>query len=100
IELIREVTAAMGAGLVSSDLHLLGGLAAEEGGDGERARAHLALALDLDPGQLIAQTFLGRVYWRNGWNELAEAIWRNLPVEGPDDFGRHYHLALLHASNG
>lgn len=100
IELIREVTAAMGAGLSSSDLHLLGGLASEEGGDGDRARAHLALSLDLEPDQLVAQTFLGRVYWRNGWNDLAEAVWRNLPVEGPDDFGRHYHLALLHASNG
>lgn len=99
IDLLREVTAAMGAGLSSSDLHLLGGLASEEGGDAERARAHLALSLDLEPDQLVAQTFLGRVYWRNGWNDLAEAVWRNLPVEGPDDFGRHYHLALLHASN-
>lgn len=100
IDLLREVTAAMGAGLSSSDLHLLGGLACEEGGDAERARAHLALSLDLEPDQLVAQTFLGRVYWRNGWNDLAESVWRNLPVEGPDDFGRHYHLALLHASNG
>ncbi len=100
IELLREVTAAMGAGLSSSDLHLLGGLACEEGGDKDRARAHLALALDLEPDQLVAQTFLGRVYWRNGWDDLAESIWRNLPVEGPDDFGRHYHLALLHESVG
>lgn len=100
LELIREVTAAMGAGLNSADLHLLGGLASEEGGDSARARAHLALALDLEPGQLIARTFLGRVYWRNGWDDLAEVVWRNLPVEGPDDYGRHYHLALLHESRG
>jgi tetratricopeptide (TPR) repeat protein len=100
LQLAREVSAAMGAGLNSSDLHLLGGLACEEGGDGLRARAHLSLSLDLEPAQTISRTLLGRVYWRNGWNDLAEAVWRNLPVEGPDDFGRHYHLALLHEGNG
>lgn len=100
VELIREVSATLRAGLYNSELHLLGGLACEEGGDPVRARAHLALSLQLEPSLLLARTYLGRAYWRCGWFDLAEAVWRSLPVEGPDDYGRHYHLALVHEAQG
>lgn len=98
--LLREVAGALGAGLDSAEIELMAGIAAEEGGDPERARAHLSLSLAMEPNQLLGRTFLGRVYWRAGWNDLAEDLWRSLPVEGPDDFGRHYHLALAHEAAG
>ncbi len=88
------------AGFYDSDVELLAGLACEEAGDGRRARRHLARSLALDPRQFDARTFLGRVYWRDDWFDLAEDLWRSLPVEGPDDFGRHYHLALAHEAAG
>lgn len=100
VEVMREVGAAFGSGLESGELHLVCGLASEEGGDAVRARVHLSLALAMEPSLLLARTFLGRVYWRSGWNELAEDLWRSLPVEGPDDFGRHYHLSLAHEAAG
>lgn len=100
VVLMKEVGVALGYGLESPDLHLIGGLAAEEAGDAIRARVHLSTALALEPGQLIARTFLGRVYWRLGWNGLAIDLWRSLPVEGPDDYGRHYHLALGYDAEG
>lgn len=96
MEVLREVNAALSSGLDSAELQLLGGLAAEEGGDPVRARVHLAYALTMENHMLMARTFLGRVYWRTGWNELATDLWRSLPIEGPDDYGRHYHLALAH----
>lgn len=78
----------------SAELNTVAGMAADEMGDPARARAHLARALELDEQLLIARTHLGRVYWREGWFEPAMALWRSLPVEGPYDYGRHYHLAL------
>jgi len=100
LELIREVSASLRAGLYNAELHLLGGLACEEGGDPTRARAHLAVSLQLEPSLLLSRTYLGRAYWRCGWFDLAEALWRSLPVEGPDDYGRHYHLGLIHEAQG
>lgn len=100
VELESEVAAALEKNLDGADLQLIAGIACEEAGDAPRARAHLARALAMEPTQLMARTFLGRVYWRNGWHDLAESLWRSLPVEGPDDFGRHYHLALAHESAG
>ena len=43
---------------------------------------------------------LARVYWRQGWFPLAEQLLESVPVEGPDDFGKHYHLALVANSLG
>lgn len=100
LELIREVHAALSAGMADAELHWLGGVACEQGGDSIRARMHLSIALEMDPDQFYARTFLGRVYWRTGWFDLAEPLWRSIPVHGPDDYGRHYHLALLHAAQG
>lgn len=100
LALIREVHAALSAGLADAELHWLGGVACEQGGDSIRARMHLSIALEMDPDQYYARTFLGRVYWRTDWFELAEHLWRSIPVHGPDDYGRHYHLALLHAAEG
>jgi tetratricopeptide (TPR) repeat protein len=81
-------------------LHLVAGIASEEAGDLERARAHLACCLELEPKLLMARVLLGRVYWRLGWLDLAEELLRGVPVEGPDDYGRHYHLALVHDALG
>lgn len=82
------------------ELHLVAGLAAEEAGLPDRARAHLSRAECLEPGMFLARTWLGRIYWRNGWYALAEALWRSIPVEGPYDYGRHYHLALAQDAKG
>ncbi len=97
---IQQINRASEEGLEDDDLHLLGGMISEEAGDAARARTHLAVALQWEPRQLMARSFLGRVYWRNGWNDLAEDLWRSLPIEGPDDFGRHYHLALALDAQG
>jgi len=99
-QIVQEVNQAMRDGLGGDDLHLLAGLACEEGGDALRARLHLARCIELEPNQLMARTYLARVYWRSGWIELAEDLWRSLPIEGPDDYGRHYHLALAHEAAG
>lgn len=87
-------------GLESPELHLVAGLAAEEAGLAARARAHLSRADKMEPTMFLARTWLGRIYWRNGWHELALALWRSIPVEGPYDYGRHYHLALGHDAMG
>lgn len=100
VEVARSGASLLAEGWDDSSIHLIAGLACEELGDGPRARAHLARSLALDPAQLLARTFLGRVHWRDGRLELAEELWRSLPVEGPDDYGRHYHLALAHESAG
>lgn len=86
--------------LETPELHLVAGLAAEEAGLPDRARAHLSRAERLEPGMFLARTWLGRIYWRNGWFALAEALWRSIPVEGPYDYGRHYHLALAFDAQG
>lgn len=86
--------AALARGEQSPELHVVAGIAADELGDPARARAHLSRGLELEPALLVARTHLARVYWRCGWFELAIALWRSLPVEGPYDHGRHYHLAL------
>lgn len=99
-ELLSEVGKALDAGLDSADLQLLAGLAAEESGDGQRAKAHLSRALALEPDQLVARTYLGRAYGRSGQLEIADAMLRSLPVEGPYDYGRHYQLALVHSAAG
>lgn len=98
--IVHEVNEAMRDGLGGDDLHLLAGLACEEGGDALRARLHLARCIELEPNQMMARTYLARVYWRCGWIELAEDLWRSLPIEGPDDYGRHYHLALAYEAAG
>ena len=100
LDLAKEVATLMQEGPISSDLHLIAGLTCLEAGDASGARFHLASALEMKPENLLARTFLGRVYWRYGWNDLATDLWRSLPVEGPDDSGRHYHLALAHESGG
>jgi len=100
LEVIEQADALLARGMESGEVHLVAGLAAEEAGDPLRARAHLARANALDPALLLARAYLGRVYWRCGWFELALALWRSLPVEGPYDYGRHYHLALGHAALG
>jgi hypothetical protein len=82
----------------SADLHLLAGMAAEEAGLWDRARAHLVRCLRLEPLQLHARVMLGRIFLRLNWTDLALALWRSLPVEGPYDHARHYHLALAHGS--
>ena len=100
LDLAREVAILIREGPISSDLHLIAGLTCLEAGDASGARFHLASALEMKPENLLARTFLGRVYWRYGWNDLATDLWRSLPVEGPDDSGRHYHLALAHEAEG
>ncbi|MCE5228196.1 hypothetical protein LLG95_01185 [bacterium] len=85
---------ALAKGKETPELNAVAGIAADELGDPARARAHLARSLELEPKLLIARAHLARVYWRSGWFELAMALWRSLPVEGPYDYGRHYHLAL------
>lgn len=90
----------MDEGFENGEFHLLAGIAAEQAQSAERARAHLVRALQFEPMLLIARTWLGRVYWRTGWFDLAMALWRSLPVEGPNDYGRHYHLALAYATTG
>lgn len=100
LEVLQEAHGLLAQGIDLPDLHLLAGLAAEEAGDARRARAHLACATQLDQAALLARTTLARVYWRCGWVELAIALWRSLPVEGPYDYGRHYHLALGHYAAG
>jgi predicted Zn-dependent protease len=97
---LQGVGEILNAGRESPELHLLGGVAAEEAGCWERARAHLERLMELEPGQLHGRVMLGRIYWRLGWAELAIALWRSLPVEGPYDSARHYHLALGHAAAG
>ena len=98
---VLERTAQLTArGLEDAKCHMMAGMAAEETGDAARARAHLARALTLDEHQLLARTWLGRVYWHLGRFEGAVALWRSLPVEGPNDYGRHYHLALGYAALG
>ncbi len=99
-ELLIEVGEALDAGLDSADLQLLAGLASEESGDGKRAKAHFSRALALAPAQLIARTYLGRAYARSGQLDIADAMLRSLPVEGPYDYGRHYQLALVHSAAG
>lgn len=91
---------AFGRGEESPELQVIAGIAADELGDPARARAHLARGLDLEPALLVARTHLARVYWRCGWFDLAIALWRSLPVEGPYDYGRHYHLALGYDAQG
>lgn len=90
----------LGQRLQNAEMHLAAGIAAEELDLIARARAHLVQALRMDPSMVLGQLFLGRVYWRLGWLDMAEALWRNLPVEGPYDNGRHYHLALAHDAAG
>lgn len=97
---LEKTAALMGRGMDSAELHLVAGLAAEEAGLPRRARAHLSRADRLEPGMFLARTWLGRIYWRCGWHELALALWRSVPVEGPYDYGRHYHLALAHEALG
>lgn len=97
---LREATAILETGRQTAELHLLAGIAAEECGELDRARAHLARCVLLEPELLIARAYQGRVYWRLGWNDLAESVWRSLPVEGPYDNGRHYFLALAHEARG
>lgn len=87
-------------GLEIPDIHLAAGMAAGESGNLSRARQHLLRCAELEPAQLMARTLLGRVYWREGRYDLALALWRSLPVEGPYDHGRHYHLALGYAALG
>ncbi len=99
-EAMIAVNEAMDAGLEDPSLHFVAGLAAEQGGDGPRARRHLARLLDAEPNAMLGRAFLARVYWRNGWNDLAEDLWRSIPIEGPDDYGRHYGLALAHEAAG
>ncbi len=78
---------AFGRGEESPELQVIAGIAADELGDPARARAHLARGLDLEPALLVARTHLARVYWRCGWFDLAIALWRSLPVEGPTIMG-------------
>ena len=87
-------------GVENPEMHLVAGVAAEEAGLPLRARAHLSRADRLEPGMFLARAWLGRIYWRSGWFELALALWRSVPVEGPYDYGRHYHLALAHEALG
>ena len=88
------------AALGSSDIHLVAGMAAEECGELDRARTHLIRCNQLEPDNLMARTTLGRVYWHAGQPELALDLWRSLPVEGPYDHARHYHLALGYEALG
>lgn len=76
------------------------GVASEILDDLGRARDHLLLSAVHDSALPHFRAMLGKVYWRLGWDELAELLWRSLTIEGPYDFGRHYHLALLHAGRG
>jgi tetratricopeptide (TPR) repeat protein len=102
-EMVRVIEMAgklLAEGRENAELHLLAGMAAEEGADSPRARAHLARSLRLEPDLLLARMELGRVYWRLNKLDLAMALWRSLPVEGPSDYGRHYHLALGHEALG
>ncbi|HOE97576.1 MAG TPA: hypothetical protein PLS90_00815 [Candidatus Sumerlaeota bacterium] len=94
LDALQLVGAVLDRGREDAYLHLGGGVAAELAGDPLRARAHLTRALELDPRQMLARAWLGRIYWRSGWWDLAAAVWRSLPVEGPYDHGRHYLLAL------
>ena len=87
-------------GADAGDLHLGAGMAAGELGWLDLARAHLARAIALEPDLQYSRTFLGHAHWRAGNFELALALWRSLAVEGPYDYGRHYHLALGHAALG
>lgn len=87
-------------GAETGDLHLAAGMAAEELGWLDLARAHLARSFALEPGLQYSRTFLAHAHWRAGHFELALALWRSLGVEGPYDYGRHYHLALGHAALG
>ncbi len=100
LKVLQHATVVLSPGVENAEVHLVAGLAAEEVGDPPRARAHLVRCEQLDPTLLMARCWLGRVYWRSGWFELARALWRSLPVEGPFDNGRHYHLALAHDALG
>lgn len=95
---LEGVVKVMTTGYVNAEIHLLGGIAAEEVGDAARARAHLSQALTCEPSLHMARLYLGRVWWRMGWTGQAVALWRTLPIEGPIDNGRHYFLALGHAA--
>lgn len=97
---LRSVYEAMGHGHDTGSLHMAAGMASEILGDLDRARDHLVRSAVHDSASPHFRAMLGKVYWRFGWNELAELLWRSLTVEGPYDFGRHYHLALLHAGRG
>lgn len=99
-KVLRLAGVMLAQGRESAELHLMAGMAAEELGLAGRARAYLGRAGEIDPKMLMARTILGRVYWRMGWFDLALALWRSLPVEGPYDHGRHYHLALGHDALG
>lgn len=100
VRVLEMADALLRRGLESPELHLVAGLAAEEAGMALRARAHLSRADKMEPTMFLARTWLGRIYWRNGWQDLALALWRSIPVEGPYDYGRHYHLALGHDAKG
>ena len=100
LDALRLGTDALQAGDPIPELHAMCGIVADAAGDAVRARAHLATALAMEEGLLLARTHLGRAYWRSGWTDAAMAIWRSLPVEGPYDHGRHYHLALGHQTLG
>lgn len=99
-EVLEQTNRLLGEGLEGPELHLLAGIAAEELGDAGRARAHLLRSAALEPTMMLSRTALGKVYWRLNWNDLARDVWLSLPVEGPFDHGRHYHLALAHYGAG
>lgn len=99
-EMVQAINDLLLAGHESAELHGLAGFGWDELGDARRARAHLARAVALEPGLLLARSHLARVYWRMDWLDLALALARSLPVEGPYDSGRHYHLALIHEARG
>jgi hypothetical protein len=97
---IELANALLGRGRGGAELHLLAGIAAEEADAPLLARAHLARAARLDPSSPFALAHLARVYWRLNRLDLALAVARGLPVEGPNDYGRHYLLALTHEALG
>lgn len=97
---LRRGYAGFETGEDNDELQLIAGIACEEAGDPDRGRAHLARALSLEPKNYMARAHLGRIYAQLGWHELAGDLWRSLPIEGPDDSGRHYHLAIGHAAAG
>lgn len=97
---LRRGYEGMETGEDCDELHLIAGVACEEAGDTDRGRAHLSRALSLEPKNYMARAHLARIYARLGWLELAADLWRSLPIEGPDDSGRHYHLAIAHATLG
>ncbi len=99
-EAYEQALEPLAQGLENAELHIVAAIAADELGDPPLARAHLVRALELEPTLLVARTHLARVWWREGWTESAMVLWRSLPVEGPYDHGRHYHLALGHDALG